>query len=488
MVEEIEVFGQILEFDEALIRDTKLHIFTQDMATQAAEKTNEFIREHRIYIFENAEIAEKNIRILCIDARGKVLEYCMKKLGVLTFNGNESLLKPNEKFLVTRRFIDTMALYIEAKMSGEEEKWFEKSCEEFIIKCQRAIFMDVYNILEPLENVLQKKGVNITKVTVADEENAVRLFEQLQKTRDKNRAYKLAYEMFKNDPTEREYYEYCMTNYPEELAALFSMYKVVGFEVKQDYVESMFRNYYKKMPHKTEPELLQIKNQFDVIQNVIGVFDTDIHKKVEKTLEKIDLKARTFRRTVYDTREQKENAEKEYNENIQKEKLEKARMKREKREQKEKELELKKEIESRTLYGTVYESIEELEMAKNEHKKVDYLKEQLLTTKSQKKRYEIFVSYNMETENPDVQRRYEQLKEKVSMPIPLSEKINVIYGVSVIVAFILAIIFEALEVNEVLFMVPMLWAGFGVWIWGIWKGIWFIKSKKKSYYKNIKYI
>lgn len=488
MVEEIEVFGQILEFDEALIRDTKLHIFTQDMATQAAKEVEEFLKKNGLNIFTNNELARESIKNIYDTSMEKIAEYCNKTMGGSSLEA-EDFTYPDSCLDWVCEFDIAMLSYLEFKMLGDEgKKRLEQSFIEFITKCKRAVFMDVYKNLDFLELLLQKEGVDLCAVTSKDEEQAVSLFKQLQKTRDKNQAYKLAYEMFKTDPTEREYYEYCMTNYPEELAGLFSMYKVVGFEVKQDYVESMFRNYYKKMSHKTEPELLQIKNQFDVIQNVIGVFDTDIHKKVEKTLEKIDLKARTFRRTVYDTREQKENAEKEYNENIQKEKLEKARMKREKREQKEKELELKKEIESRTLYGTVYESIEELEMAKNEHKKVDYLKEQLLTTKSQKKRYEIFVSYNMETENPDVQRRYEQLKEKVSMPIPLSEKINVIYGVSVIVAFILAIIFEALEVNEVLFMVPMLWAGFGVWIWGIWKGIWFIKSKKKSYYKNIKYI
>ena len=351
----------------------------------------------------------------------------------------------------------------------------------------------------PIEKILKRNGADICIITLDDEEKSVRLFEQLKKTRDKNQAYKLAYEMFKADPTEREYYEYCMINYPEELPGLFSMYEVVGFEIKQDYVESMFRNYYKKMPHKTEPELLQIKNQFDAIQNVIGFFDTDIHKKVEKTLEKIDLKARTFRRTVYDTREQKENAEKEYNENVQKERMEKERIKQEKREQKEKlkqekleqqkkDLELKRDLQKRTVYGTVYDSLEDAEKAKAEHNKVDVLKEQLLTTKSQKKRYEIFSKFDMDINNVDAKSRYDQLKEKVSTKEPVSEKINILYGITIVIAFILAAIFELTEMNEILFMISMLWAAFGFWIWIIWKIIWFVKSKKKSYYKNIKYI
>lgn len=280
----------------------------------------------------------------------------------------------------------------------------------------------------------------------------------MKKTKDKNQAYKLAYEMFKTDPTEREYYEYCMINYPEELAGLFSMYKVVGFEVKQDYVESMFRNYYKKMPHKTKRELLQIKNQFDVIQNVIGFFDTDIYKKVEKA------------RIKHEKREQKE------------------KLKQEKLEQQKKDLELKRDLQKRTVYGTVYDSLEDAEKAKAEHNKVDVLKEQLLTTKSQKKRYEIFLKFDMDINNVDAKSRYDQLKEKVSTKEPVSEKINILYGITIVIAFILAAIFELTEMNEILFMIPMLWAAFGFWIWIIWKIIWFVKSKKKSYYKNIKYI
>lgn len=379
MIEKIEVFGQTLEFDEALIRDTKLHIKVRGMASMMATSLKALFNEWGEDVFlKRKEFIDMLVkrRLISIVA---CIDYCEQNFGI-SITKDDLLVEESYLQCSLDKFSD---FYINSVVAeGITIENFNKSFSQYIEDCARAEFLDVCDMVIPIEKILKRNGADICIITLDDEEKSVRLFEQLKKTKDKNQAYKLAYEMFKTDPTEREYYEYCMINYPEELAGLFSMYKVVGFEVKQDYVESMFRNYYKKMPHKTKRELLQIKNQFDVIQNVIGFFDTDIYKKVEKA------------RIKHEKREQKE------------------KLKQEKLEQQKKDLELKRDLQKRTVYGTVYDSLEDAEKAKAEHNKVDVLKEQLLTTKSQKKRYEIFSKFDMDINNVDAKSRYDQLKER----------------------------------------------------------------------------
>lgn len=150
----------------------------------------------------------------------------------------------------------------------------------------------------------------------------------------------------------------------------------------------------------------------------------------------------------------------------------------------------KREMESRIVKGVMYKTFEEAEQARDEHKKIDFLKEKLLSTKSQKKRQEIFREFNEPIEIREAKYRYDLLAAKINTVPPKSEAICKIYGYTVLIAFVVYMIISMTTTNDIstLGMICALWGGFGCWIWPIWKIVQVIKSKSANHYKNIKKI
>lgn len=149
----------------------------------------------------------------------------------------------------------------------------------------------------------------------------------------------------------------------------------------------------------------------------------------------------------------------------------------------------KAEIASRTVRGVVYESLEKADLARKEHSEIDQLKKELLKTKSQKKRRKIVGNFSEKLQMQDAIKRYDLLLAKVSEKTPISEKIRIAYGITVLLTFVLAVFLLMLEPAASSFTVICgVWSGFGVWICAIWKIVQVIRSRNKNYYKNIKYI
>lgn len=150
----------------------------------------------------------------------------------------------------------------------------------------------------------------------------------------------------------------------------------------------------------------------------------------------------------------------------------------------------RREMESRTVNGMMYKTIEEAEQARNEHKKIDLLKEKLLSTKSQKKRQEIFKDFNEPIEIRETKYRYDLLATKINAVPPKSEFICKMYGYTVLVAVVIYMIIAMTATDDIstIGLICALWAGFGCWIWPIWKIVQVIKSKSANHYKNIKKI
>lgn len=137
----------------------------------------------------------------------------------------------------------------------------------------------------------------------------------------------------------------------------------------------------------------------------------------------------------------------------------------------------------------VYESLEKADLARKEHSEIDQLKKELLKTKSQKKRRKIVGNFSEKLQVKDAIKRYDLLLAKVSEKTPISEKIRIYYGITVLLTFVLAVVLLMLEPAASSFTVICgVWSGFGVWICAIWKIVQVIRSRNKNYYKNIKYI
>lgn len=151
-----------------------------------------------------------------------------------------------------------------------------------------------------------------------------------------------------------------------------------------------------------------------------------------------------------------------------------------------------RDLENRTVRGTVYKTVEEANAAKAEHDQIDILKEKLMLIKSQKRRREVFNEFKNELKFMDAKKRYELLKVKVETPTPLSEKALNIYGITVL-SSILIFIYIVLAFNETVTgilerieIICFAWGGIGIWIWIIWKIVLMVRQRKSSYYRNIK--
>jgi len=143
-------------------------------------------------------------------------------------------------------------------------------------------------------------------------------------------------------------------------------------------------------------------------------------------------------------------------------------------------------LQERTYKGTVYESREEATIAREDEERVESLKRKLLSTKKQDERRKIIAEFGNPPMTAESRQRYDALKAKSEQEKPKSIIINWIYGITVLIAMIPAV---ALSVeNGAIYYVAMVWAGFGIYIWIIWKIVLFVKSKSKKYYLNIKHI
>lgn len=143
-------------------------------------------------------------------------------------------------------------------------------------------------------------------------------------------------------------------------------------------------------------------------------------------------------------------------------------------------------LQERTYKGTVYESREEAAIAREDEERVESLKKQLLSTKKQDERRKMIAEFGNPPMTSESRRRYNALKAKSEQEKPKSIIINWIYGITVLIAMILAVTLSV--ENGAIYYAAMVWAGFGIYIWVIWKIVLFVKSRSKKYYLNIKHI
>ena len=210
-----------------------------------------------------------------------------------------------------------------------------------------------------------------------------------------------------------------------------------------------------KKCEETLPDFsIEVKKEGEEVEELTKerVADERLEKEKEK-VERLEKEKENLERQV-----------KEKAESLEKEKMENERLAQEN---------LKRDMDMRTVRGTVYKTLDEAELAKEEHNKIDVLKSQLLNTKSQKKRQKIFSDFTETITTIDAKNRYEMLKEKISRKVPVSELINRIYGITLLFALFAVIIGSILVgVDKSIFlMICATWAGFGIWIWPIWKTV-----------------
>lgn len=679
MTEQVFLFGKVLEIDEALKNDIKLRVHMMEIGSQLRIKIQKmFSSINELYDFLG--IREAAVEMVYTFLYRSGIDY-LHNQGITNFNYEDIELISkwfSEKYedlvveLVDYR-VENEEVVVSRGLSGTRKEHELKKLErKSILKIQEEFmdmgFMDAMELIGMIEIVINNANIPITPITVEDEDKGVALFKELKKM-EGTEAYEIAFQLFQIDPTEVEYYEYCMLEFPEETDNLLHLQQITGLALQKSILEKALKKMFEKMPHNTEEETLIIKNKLENIQKEVDISNNKIVKKVDQLLYDFDIQERTFCNILFDTREMKRAAEKDFDkldticgnlESMSEEECEKKkqliseeetvieikqlflekidnRIKRiwieedsekiidifthtniyekssisqsikaindigrtddkkryidalnginndtlciiraykewenkktlrkygflivllalgvclipfgigiivvlvgailvamklikvhkmkktwnlltlngevihpqmlvddikeentvkeiaEVKSGEAEKIEIEKaEIASRTVRGVVYESLEKADLARKEHSEIDQLKKELLKTKSQKKRQKIVGNFSEKLQVKDAIKRYDLLLAKVSEKTPISEKIRIYYGITVLLTFVLAVVLLMLEpVASSFTVICGVWSGFGVWICAIWKIVQVIRSRNKNYYKNIKYI
>lgn len=153
-------------------------------------------------------------------------------------------------------------------------------------------------------------------------------------------------------------------------------------------------------------------------------------------------------------------------------------------------------ITQRTYAGVTYRTEEEAIIAREDHEKVDIIKNRLLSTRKQSVRKEICDNFAETLTNPMAKQRFDMLKEKANKKMPIGILLNWIFdGISLgvgLILFIILIVLICIAPDADITMIICL-------IWGllcmitlpiavVWTIISIILMNRKGYYRKIKHI
>lgn len=219
-----------------------------------------------------------------------------------------SVLYEEQQKNITRITKGQKASDSDSKAAGRSKLRNKQTCEDL----WEALYMDIIDWAYFFETELPKYGIPIRPIGKTGLKLAENLFKTLKAGKSNNtQAQDIAYQIFETNPTANEYYEYCFNKFPEEQKNLIALANYCGIDLS-DLYEKQFENIFKAMPHSTEEQTKELKNALTQKQAALGVSKSKTIDKVDKMLLDFDLQARTFRHTVYDTREARKKAEEDY--------------------------------------------------------------------------------------------------------------------------------------------------------------------------------
>ena len=78
-------------------------------------------------------------------------------------------------------------------------------------------------------------------------------------------------------------------------------------------IDEVFQKIFRSFPHKTEQEAKELRRKMQIKQEELGVSSSATINKVDKMLVDFDVKARSFQGITFETREQRQKAEADFN-------------------------------------------------------------------------------------------------------------------------------------------------------------------------------
>lgn len=175
-----------------------------------------------------------------------------------------------------------------------------------------ALYLDIFDWIYSLQKLVQQEGLQIQEITLPDEKRANSFFQNLQnRSLSQLQAYDIAFQIFATNPVEQEYYEYCISSFPEQQKPLLELAEYCGIDT-QHLIDGILKKIVASMPHKTEEDTIRLYQALKEKQAELAIPNSEIIDNTECRLEKFDVDARTYRKMIFATREMRNEAERNY--------------------------------------------------------------------------------------------------------------------------------------------------------------------------------
>lgn len=191
-------------------------------------------------------------------------------------------------------------------------KYSDKSTSDALC---RGIYLDVYCLNFAMQCELLGEIDDWDAVDPVEEKDAEAIFNNLQNYINKNgideKANEIAYSLFEKDPNQREYYEYCISKFKRDNMQLIALAEMVGFDMYNE-KEKILSDFLDMSDHSTEEKAVELQAQIIEKEQQMGIHGSKALDKIQAILKDFDIKARTFQDILFDTREEKKQAESDY--------------------------------------------------------------------------------------------------------------------------------------------------------------------------------
>ena len=260
MEQNVELFGKTIVIGPDLKLGLEIHKVMNEFAREMVEIVNEDLKEAED-IYEFLQISmwaiEGCFGVVARDCVGYLARYGINDASIdEIMRGSFYYADAIEKLKQSYQEIS----YLDESQKRKKEKLIFDSVKKREI--EQAAYMDVYSWIPNVAAVFQRNNIPVKIVSIEEEERGVYLFRSLKNAKlRKEQKYEIAYQMFQCDPSEKEYYDYCMIQFPEQLKGLVELYRIAGYEPTAEQLEKALENLFKIMPHETEEETILLMDK-----------------------------------------------------------------------------------------------------------------------------------------------------------------------------------------------------------------------------------
>lgn len=311
-IQSVKVFNQIFEVNAPLQLELDICNLVTEQAIRA-RKGAKVIQEDFNSVQAFTEVGKEVMQQLYISIAKQCVEF-LALHEIYDVSEEDFFLKYHVK---TSFFIELDKIqkkYEELKKYNREAiRELEAACKSKTIRdtLETSAYMDIYDWKLVLEEILTSHNITVCRIGEIQMEKAGSLFKNLKTLQlDREQRKKIAYQMLCEDPSEREYYEYCMLQFPEELGGLMQLAVIAGCEPNQECKKTILGKYYASLKAMDKLDEIEIKEQLEQISMFKKKLRYDVftvkEDELQKRLKELDIIQRTVKGVLYDSREKAE--------------------------------------------------------------------------------------------------------------------------------------------------------------------------------------